>query len=173
MNHKKFLLILMFLLSACSKPLYSGTVIDKQYIPAHKLYQPMIIVVNKQTRIIPHYVHLPDKWIIWVQNGDKKDSWYVSEDYYNSVDIGDFITSEQLQKTEFMLRKWIKDWEECVDIYLKNKDSNNPEELQLANIAKEQANKIADDYNKYLLKYGNMFGETLPEGIYAVIERIE
>lgn len=170
---KKILLILCFLLSACSKPLHSGMVIDKQYIPAHTRYQPMVININNHIQIFPQYRHIPDKWIIQIQNGDKKDSWYVSEDYYNSVDIGDFITSEQLQKTEFMLRKWIKDWEECVDIYLKNKDSNNPEELQLANIAKEQANKIADDYNRLILKYGNMFGETLPEGIYAVIERIE
>lgn len=31
------------------------------------------------------------KWIIAVQNGDKKDWWYVSENYYNNVSIGDWV----------------------------------------------------------------------------------
>lgn len=32
-----------------------------------------------------------DKWIITVQNGDEFDSWYVSENYYDSVHIGDWV----------------------------------------------------------------------------------
>lgn len=31
------------------------------------------------------------KWIITVQNGDEFDSWYVSERYYDSVHIGDWV----------------------------------------------------------------------------------
>ena len=170
---KKLILFLLLILTACSKPLYQGIVIDKQYSPAHELYQPIIINVNKRVTIIPHWIHIPDYWYIWIQNGEEKDSWKVSEDYYNSVKIGDYVTSEQLQQTEDLLRKWIDDWEEVIDIYLKYKDSEDPEEQKLADQAKEQANKIADDYNKLLQKFGNMFGETLPDGIYAAIERIE
>lgn len=170
---KKLVLFLLLLLTACSSPLYAGTVTEKVYSPAHKIYWPIYIRTNKSTQVIPHWIHYPDSWYILIQNEDKKDSWTVSEEYYNSVEVGDYVTSEQLQKTEATLRKWIKDWEEIVDIYIKYKNSDNPEEQQLADTAKEQANKIADSYNKLLLKYGNMFGETLPEGIYAVIERIE
>ena len=170
---KKLVLFLLLMLTACSAPLYAGTVTEKVYTPAHKTYAPIVMIVNKTTRVIPRWVNHGDEWLVWIQNGEDRDSWTVSEEYYNSVEVGDYVTSEQLQKTEDTLRKWIKDWEEIVDIYIKYKDSDNPEEQQLADTAKEQANKIADSYNKLLLKYGNMFGETLPEGIYAVIERIE
>lgn len=173
MEMKKLFLLILLLLTACSEPLYSGIVIDKVHSQAHSVLQMMTIKVGNVSQIYPRWIHYPDTWYIWVQNKDKKDSWTVSEEYYNSVEVGDFITSEQLQKTEATLRKWIKDWEEVIDIYLENKDSENPEERQLADIAKEQANKIADDYNDLLMKYGNMFGETLPEGVYAAIERIE
>lgn len=169
---KKLILFLLFSLTACGATLHSGTVTEKRHIPAHNIYSP-IIISGKQIQVIPRWIHHDDMYYVWVQNGEDRDSWYVSEDYYNSVEVGDFITSEKLKETEIILRKWIKDWEEVVDIYLKNKDSENPEEQQLAEIAKKEANTIADDYNKLLLKYGNMFGETLPEGIYAAIERIE
>ena len=32
-----------------------------------------------------------DRWIIEVQNGDKKDWWIVTEKYYDSVNIGDWV----------------------------------------------------------------------------------
>lgn len=32
-----------------------------------------------------------DRWIVSVQNGDEFDSWYVSESYYDSVHIGDWV----------------------------------------------------------------------------------
>lgn len=31
------------------------------------------------------------KWIVTVQKGDEFDSWYVSENYYDSVHIGDWV----------------------------------------------------------------------------------
>lgn len=173
MEMKKLFLLILLLLTACSEPLYSGIVTDKVHSPAHSILQMMTIKVGSTTQIYPRWIHYPDTWYIWVQNGKDRDSWTVSEEYYDSVEVGDYIKSEQLQKIEVTLRKWIKDWEENADIYLANKDSENPKERQLAKIAKEQANKIADDYNDLLMKYGNMFGETLPEGVYAAIERIE
>ena len=32
-----------------------------------------------------------EKWIVSVRNGDEFDSWYVSERYYDSVHIGDWV----------------------------------------------------------------------------------
>lgn len=31
------------------------------------------------------------KWIVTIQNGDEFDSWYVSENYYDDVHIGDWV----------------------------------------------------------------------------------
>ena len=33
-----------------------------------------------------------DRWIIEVQNGDEKDWWTVTENYYDAVKIGDWVT---------------------------------------------------------------------------------
>lgn len=33
----------------------------------------------------------PDRWIIEIQNGDEKDWWSVTENYYDSVKIGDWV----------------------------------------------------------------------------------
>ena len=46
---KKVLLFLLLFLTACSKPLYEGTVTDKHYDEAHRIYSPMIMNVNKRT----------------------------------------------------------------------------------------------------------------------------
>jgi len=32
-----------------------------------------------------------EQWIVTVQNGDEFDSWFVSERYYDSVQIGDWV----------------------------------------------------------------------------------
>ena len=169
---KKIIPILLLLLTACSKPLYGGTVIEKCYEPAHKVYQP-IVIPGKNVLIIPHWIHYSDRWYIWIQNGEEKDSWDVTEEYYNSVEVGDYVTSDQVKDAEEELRKWIADWETQIDIYLKYKDSDNPEEIVLADDAKAQANEIASYYNNLILKDSYLFGETLPEGIYAAIEVIE
>ena len=69
----------------------------------------MIFWAIKQPRLAEGYVtnkmHFPayssctdkgcdyssQKWIITVQNGDEFDSWYVSENYYDFVHIGDWV----------------------------------------------------------------------------------
>lgn len=56
------------------------------------------MVMNK--RFSPGYVHCydgrcdasSDRWIIEVQNGDKKDWWTVTESYYDEVKLGEWIT---------------------------------------------------------------------------------
>lgn len=56
------------------------------------------LVMNK--RFSPGYIHCydgrchasSDRWIIEVQNGDKKDWWTVTEAYYDAVKLGEWVT---------------------------------------------------------------------------------
>lgn len=81
-----------------------------------------------------------------------------------SPKITDAITDEQRQEAETELRQWINDWETLSDIYLKDKSNE---------LVKGEMNEIAGHYNKLILKYGYLFGENLPEGVYAAIEIVE
>lgn len=89
---KKILLIFaivicLLILTGCEHIDY-GIVIDKSFSPAHKTYSPTIMHMNKTTRIIPRWIYHSDHWSILVQNDDGKEWWEVSEDHYNSVEIG-------------------------------------------------------------------------------------
>lgn len=84
------IIICMFVLTGCKNIDY-GTVIDKSFSPAHKTYSPMIMLVGRRPRIIPRWIHHSDNWSILVENEDGKECWKVSEDYYNSVEIGDNV----------------------------------------------------------------------------------
>ena len=86
-----FLILCLFLMTACHKSLNAGTVIDKKFSPAHKTYNPMILHIGKQTQIIPRWITHSDSWAIWVQDGEDKDCWEVSKEYYKSVQIGDHV----------------------------------------------------------------------------------
>lgn len=46
---------------------------------------------NKQTRIIPRWINHSDSWSILVKNDNGSDWWSVTESYYNSVEVGDFV----------------------------------------------------------------------------------
>ena len=85
------LIVCLFLLTACYKPLNAGTVVDKRFSPAHITYNPIILYINKQTRIIPRWITHSDSWSIWIQDGEDKDCWEVSKEYYESVEIGDHV----------------------------------------------------------------------------------
>ena len=84
------LFVCVFLLTACRSTDY-GTVTDKQYTPSRKVYSPLIMIVNKHPMIIPRYINHPQMWRIYVQNEDGGEWWDVTEDYYNSVEVGDFV----------------------------------------------------------------------------------
>lgn len=62
--------------------LTEGTVTDKHYFPGTGVRYS-----NGEL-----YAGQPDKWIISVESGDKTDVWYVSENFYDSVHIGDWVT---------------------------------------------------------------------------------
>ena len=82
---------------------------------------------------------------------------------YQQKKTDDRITDEQRKEVEDTCRKMIASWE--ADLYL-YKQTKNIE-------AKERANRTAAEYNKYILQNGYVFGETLPDGVFAVIDSIE
>ena len=92
---KKVLLIVVIVcilfLTGCAKTLNAGIVIGKEFSPAHKVYSPLIMHINKHTQIIPRWITHSDRWYIYVQDGDDKDCWEVSKEYYDSVEIGDHV----------------------------------------------------------------------------------
>ncbi len=92
---KKIFLLVLAVLCALSmtgcKSIDYGTVMDKSFAPAHRVYSPIITHIGKTTRVIPRWLHHPDRWSILVENEDGKDWWNVSEDYYNTVNIGDTV----------------------------------------------------------------------------------
>ena len=93
---KRILIVLLLLfLTACTN-LEEGVVIEKHFEEAHNSYSPMIIIVNKATRIIPRWIYHADRWYIIVQQEEQKDSWDVSEEVYDSVEIGDYVKREDL-----------------------------------------------------------------------------
>ena len=77
--------------------------------------------------------------------------------------VTDEITEAQIKSVEVEARAMIAAWEADMQTY---KETGSEE-------AKASANKTAEEYNEYIAKWGFVFGETLPEGIYAAIEMIE
>ena len=72
-------------------PLTEGFVIDKDYDPAHRVYRPIHIYSGGHNQSIPHWRTVGDRWTVWIQNGEDKDMWYVTEEFYNSVHVGDWV----------------------------------------------------------------------------------
>ena len=63
----------------------------QKFSPAHKVYSPLIMHMNKHIQIVPRWITHSDRWYIYVQDGDDKDYWEVSKEYYDSVEIGDHV----------------------------------------------------------------------------------
>ena len=91
---KRVILVLILLgcllLAGCGPNITEGVIVGKKYIPKRKVYQPIYMVVNKRTRIIPRWVTHGEVWRVTVEKDDKRQVWDVSESYYNSVRIGDY-----------------------------------------------------------------------------------
>ena len=88
---------------------------------------------------------------------------------WNGFRYKDTITAEMKKEVENTCLSMIASWETDAQTYKENKGIDET----VANEARMSANKTAESYNDYILKNGYVFGETLPEGVYAVIEPIE
>ncbi|MBP5782048.1 MAG: hypothetical protein J6W04_00755 [Bacteroidales bacterium] len=85
----------------------------------------------------------------------------------------DVITDETRKATEDYCRALIASWEEDAEVYRQYKDSEDDEGREKAEQAKLSANKTAERYNEYMLMNAYVWGEHLPDGIYAMIEAID
>ena len=93
---KKAVVLLMMvacilLLTGCAKTLNAGVVTEKQFSPAYKTYNPIIFVTNRHTQIIPRWTNHPDQWFVYVQDGEDHDCWSVSKEYFESVEVGEYV----------------------------------------------------------------------------------
>ncbi len=84
------LMVLLLLCAGCSS-IKEGRVIEKRYEPAHT--QTMLMPMGKA--LMPMIQSIPDKWEIVIQGNDIKTGGImnktcpVSEEVYNSIEIGD------------------------------------------------------------------------------------
>lgn len=83
-------LVILFALTGCTS-VNNGVVVEKAFTAAHRTYAPIMMHVGKMTQIIPHWHSHPDSWRILVENNDHREWWDVTEEFYNSVDIGDYV----------------------------------------------------------------------------------
>lgn len=75
------LLVIGFIVWAILSPkLTEGIVTDKSYWPGYSSCS------DKDCE------YTPPRWIVSVQNGEDRDSWYVSESYYDRVKVGEWVT---------------------------------------------------------------------------------
>lgn len=73
------LIVLMIFTILTGKDLTEGMVMNKRYSAGYVLY------------LNDHYQVQPERWIVEIQNGDEKDWWTVTENFYDSVKIGDWV----------------------------------------------------------------------------------
>ena len=86
------LLILSILLFFCGCGVTEGTVCAKDFTPAHNVYMPYTVIINKRVHVMPRWVHYNDRFSICVENEEgRRDWWTVSESYYNTVSVGDYV----------------------------------------------------------------------------------
>ena len=85
------MIIMLIILASCSS-VDHGTVIDKLYSPEHRSYAPIAITVNKGgIMLIPRWIHHSESWKILVENDDDEEWWSVTKEYFDSVNVGDFV----------------------------------------------------------------------------------
>lgn len=92
---KKFFVILLLIvflsfLSGCTS-LDEGTVTKKSYMPAYDSTYYTYIRTGNFKHFVPRHVYYPDSWEVCVKLEDKKDCWQVTEEFYDSVEVGDYI----------------------------------------------------------------------------------
>lgn len=96
-----FLLILSLLVTGCTQPITSGTVIQKEY---HKAWRqtmliPITHIIGKMTytTLIPYIIFHDENWCITIQNTNEENKTvrrdiYVSEEVYNKINVNETYT---------------------------------------------------------------------------------
>ena len=93
------LLIILLLLTGCSKKITEGEVYDKEYKESYTTVRLIPIVTSNgkttSTRMIPYVYRYPERWVIRIKDFDSKNDKWIYEEYYvnkyvyDEIGIGD------------------------------------------------------------------------------------
>lgn len=90
------LLLFLFTIYNCSEKLKEGIIYEMEFIPAHTSTIFITSTIGKITTTIPITYYYPDSWCVKIKNviNDKliKDTIYVSQEIYKTLDIGMWYT---------------------------------------------------------------------------------
>lgn len=90
------LLIVCAALAACGSKITSGEVVAKKFTPEHDEsgVRPVMVASGNglSTYFVPYVDHYGDAWTITIQSADETEEYNVTEEVYNSVDIGEQFT---------------------------------------------------------------------------------
>ena len=90
------LLIACAALAACGGQITSGEVVAKKFTPAHyeSGVRPVMVASENglSTAFVPYVDHYGDAWTIAIQAADETAEYSVTEEVYNSVEIGERFT---------------------------------------------------------------------------------
>lgn len=96
-------LIMLLSLCGCLDKITEGEVYEKEYREAHTSLMMLPLVVSNgkttTTTIVPYIVYYPDRYVIhiraFVDNEWVTEDFYVSEEVYNSINIGDMFVFDE------------------------------------------------------------------------------
>lgn len=101
------LIICMLFQTSCTKKIEQGEIYDKEFKAKHTQTTFIPITSGESTILMPYYNHYPDQWILHIQDYDSEkekfvtESYYVSEDVFDSVSIGDWISFKDVDGSTF------------------------------------------------------------------------
>lgn len=103
------LLVLMMALStccfaACDDDIQQGYVTVKEFKPAGRtMFVTYTYIYTGKIMIpVPHYWYYsrPDRWSLTIKDGDKKNTFWVEKEVYDSVSIGDWYNGSEAATEE-------------------------------------------------------------------------
>ena len=91
------LVMIISIICGCQAPVTTGTVVDKSYVPAHTTTRMQTIDHGSFSTTVPITEHYPDTWCIVIEGYDENNEYHqtsynISEEEYNSINIGDTYT---------------------------------------------------------------------------------
>ena len=96
---------------------------------------------------------------------NKYDAELMDTDYNTN-----YKSTREIEET---LRSYVASYEADKVIYETNKDSENKENIALANAAKNRANRTAATYNQFYLKNSYIWEDNIPKDIRSELEYLE
>ena len=103
------ILLFCFSLFGCDNGLRQGYVTNKKFKPENTTTMITYTYIYTGNTIIPMphfwYYHYPDRWVITIQNEEKENIFYVDEETYNSVKIGDWFDGTSASTEEPCIKK--------------------------------------------------------------------